>query len=362
MNKKITYYSAVLFFIISAIAFLLIYKDITAKESRISLSISKRITMLKNIQIKIDESIKGIKQTEFPILRYGYSFNKNEKFFVSEIVSAGEKYGIKLKSVKLMKVNKKNKTADFYFKASGYGYPVDIYLFVKYLEYNYKINFKRFYISKNISKNSYVNFSSVLTAYVIDKHEVLKSIIKSRRKISAPEDFGSVDPFLYIIGKKKKNTGLFKAEPANHKKIKKKSGISEIIYKKLAKNSIGIKEYDIKKSDYYNRKGISLFSQNDLKTALVMFKKAVSFNPDNYRALSNAALDGYESKNYMASLRFANRALRLKKLWQINFILGLAYMKLKMFSKAEYNFKRALALNPSDGKIKYYLNISKKLR
>ena len=362
MNKKIAYYFAVTFFIISVFAVFFIYKSITAKENKISFSINKRIAVLKSIQIKIDESIKGIQKTDIPILRYGYSFNKNEKYFISEIISAGRKYRIKLDAVKFIRLNKKNNAADFYFRVAGLGHPDNIYSFVKDLEYNYKINFKKFYIGKNINKNNSVNFSSILATYVISKQETLKSILKSKREIEMPKDFGTINPFLYIVKKKKKTVAKPKVMSANYKKIKKKSSISERIYKKLAKKTTFVKESSIQESNFYNKKGVLSFSQNDFNTALIMFKKAVGFNPDNYRALSNAALDEYEIKNYKESIHYAKKALQYKKLWQINFILGLSYMRLKMFSNAEYSFRKALELNPSDIKIKYYLNISKKIR
>ncbi|MGC8554184.1 MAG: tetratricopeptide repeat protein [Candidatus Acidulodesulfobacterium sp.] len=362
MNKKIAYYFAVMVFIISAFAVFFIYKSITAKENKIGLSINKRIAVLKSIQTKINESIKGIRKTDFPILRYGYSFNKNEKYFMSEIIGAGRKYGIKLDKVQFIKVNKKNNAADFYFSVSGSGHPGDIYYFVKDLEYNYKINFKKFYIDKNINKNNFVSFSSILAAYVISKQEALESILKSKSKIKMPKDLGAINPFLYIVKKKKKAAAKPKAAFLNYEKIKKKSNISERVYKKLAKKTAFIKEPGIQESNFYNKKGVLSFSQNNFSDALIMFKKALRFNPDNYRALSNAALDEYEIKNYKASVYYAKKALEYKKLWQINFILGLSYMRLKMFSDAEYNFRKALELNPSDEKIKYYLNISKKIR
>jgi hypothetical protein len=92
-----------------------------------------------------------------------------------------------------------------------------------------------------------------------------------------------------------------------------------------------------------------------------MFKKAVMLNPDNYMALSNAALDSYEAKNYKESIFYAKKALSKRRMWQINFILGLAYLRSKNFP-SEYNFKEALKLNPSNRRIKYYLNISKNRR
>ena len=339
MNKKIVYYIVVLVFIASSAAVFFIYGNITAKEKKISSSINTKLSKLKNIQINIDKNIKGIKRIELPVLRFGYSFNGNESYFISEIIKAGKKYGIKLSYVKLTGIKKNNNTANFYFKTSGFGTPAYIYSFIKDLEYNYKINLKKIYISKNYVKNDVVSFSSILAVYAISKPEMLSNIAKLKSKIVPPGNFGTINPFVYLIKKKKK-----------------KVVVAENVYKKLAHSSA------MKESGFYNKKGVLFFERNDFDSALSMFKKAVKLNPDNYRALSNAALDEYEIKNYGGSIFYAKKALMYKKLWQIHFILGLSYMRLKMFPNAEYNFKEALELNPSNGKIKYYLNISKNRR
>ncbi len=341
MNKKIIYYIVILVFIASALGVFLVYKTLNTKEKRIDSAISVRLNKLENIQKHIAESIKGIKKIGLPVLRYGYSFNENDSYFISEIVRASKKYGIKLGYVKLIHANKNKNAVVYLFKASGFGKPADIYSFIKTLEYNYKIELKKFYISKNFNKDGHVSFSSLLAVYVINKPEILSGIVKLKANLLPPDNFGMINPFVNVPKAKKILT--------RRKKIK----VAENVYKKLSKES------NIKKSDFYNKKGVSFFEKNNFNKALVMFKKAVMLNPNNYMALSNEALVGYETKNYNESIFYAKKALNQKKLWQTNFILGLAYLRSENFSKAEYNFKEALKLNPSNGQIKYYLNISK---
>ena len=347
MDKKNIYYIAILVFIASVLGVFLIYRTLTAKEKKIGSAISVRLNNLENIQKRIAENIKSIKNIELPVLRYGYSFNENDGYFISEIISASKEYGVKLGYVKLIHINKNKNTAVYLFKVSGSGKPADIYSLIKTLEYNYKIELKKFYISKNFNKEKDVSFSSILAAYVISKPEMLPGIVKLKANLLQPYNFGTINPFVNVP-KTKEAVEKIERKPAKK--------IAENVYRKLSNES------NIKKSDFYNKKGVSFFEKNNLDKALAMFKKAVMLNPDNYMALSNAALDSYETKNYNESIFYARKALNQKKLWQVNFILGLAYLHSENFSEAEHNFKEALKLNPSSGRIKYYLNISKNRR
>ncbi|MHB1546448.1 MAG: tetratricopeptide repeat protein [bacterium] len=348
-KKNIYYYIAILVFIASAVGAFFIYETLYAKEKKISSAISVRLNSLENIQKRIAENVKSIKNIELPVLRYGYSFNENDDYFISEIMSASKKYNVKLGYIKLIRTNKNKNTAVYLFKASGLGKPADIYLFIKALEYNYKIELKKFYISKNFNKENDVSFSSVLAAYVISKPEILHGIVKLKANLLPPDNFGKINPFV-------NSSNVSVKAPAEKIKRKPVKKIAENIYKKLSNES------NIKESDFYNKKGVSFFLKNDLGKALVMFKKAVMLNPGNYMALSNAALDSYKNKNYNESIFYAKKALKIKKLWQINFILGLAYLHSENPSEAKYNFKEALKLDPSNERIKYYLNISNNRR
>jgi len=349
VNKKTVYYIAILVFIASALGVFLIYGTLTAKEKKIDSEINIRLANLKSVQKHIAENIKGIKNIELPVLRYGYSFNENDGYFISEIVKASKKYGIKLRYAKLIRINKNKNTAVYLLKVSGSGKPADIYSLIKTLEYNYKIELKKFYISKNFNEAKDVSFSSLLAAYVINKREILSAATKLKTGLLSPGNFGKIDPF--VNSPEKKET-VEKTEIKPAKKIK----IAESVYKKISNES------NIKKSDFYNKEGVLYFKKNNFGKALEMFKKAAMLNRDNYMALSNAALDSYEAKNYSKSIFYAKKALSKRKMWQINFILGLAYLRIKNFSEAEYNFKEALKLNPSSRRIQYYLNISKNRR
>ncbi|MHB1660538.1 MAG: tetratricopeptide repeat protein [bacterium] len=359
MNRKNIYYIAVLVFIASIFAFFLFYKTITGKEKRIDSEISGRINKLKSVQKNIAENINGIKKIEIPVLRYGYSFNENDNYFISEIVGASKKYSVKLNYVKLINSKKDKNAARYLFKVSGYGKPANIYLFVKTLEYNYKIELKKFFISKKSTKGARASFSSILSVYVIKKSAVLPHYIaKSKNSLNPPDNLGIINPFNNASGTKK---AFRKVRIKPQKKVfairkEQKTAVAVNVYKKLSN------KYKIKGSDFYNKKGVLFFKRNDLGKALAMFKKSIMLNPNNYQALSNAALDNYETGNYNESIFYAKKALNQKKLWQINFILGLDYLHNKNFSKAEYYFEQSSKLNPLNDKIKYYLNIAKNRR
>ena len=269
MDKKNIYYIAILVFIASALGVFLIYRTLTAKEKKIGSAISVRLNNLETVQKHIAENIKSIKNIELPVLRYGYSFNENDGYFISEIISASKKYGVKLGRVKLIHINKNKNTAVYSFKVSGSGKPSDIYSLVKTLEYNYKIELKKFYISKNFNKENDVSFSSLLAAYVISKPEMLPGIVKLKANLSPPYNFGTINPFVNVP-KTKEAVEKIERKPAKK--------IAENVYRKLSNES------NIKKSNFYNKKGVSFFEKNNLSKASAMFKKAVMLNPDNYMA------------------------------------------------------------------------------
>lgn len=353
-KKKIYYYILILVFIASIFSFFLFYKVITNNEKRIDSEIISRINKLKSVQKNIAENINGIKKIEFPILRYRYSFNENYSYFISEIVRASKKYGIKLMDVKLLNAKKNKNTAHYLFKVLGYGKSANIYLFIKTIEYNYKIQLRKFFISKNSNKGKSVYFSSILSVYAMKKSAILPYISKLKKSINQPNNFGTINPFSIPITKKVVKKVVIKP-PKKVIAIRKeqKKIVAVNVYRKLSNN------HKIKDSDFYNKKGVLFFKRNNLKKALAMFKKSIVLNPHNYRALSNAALDNYESGNYNESIFYAKKALNRKKLWQINFILGLNYLRNKNFPEAEYYFEQSLKLNPLNYKIKYYLNIAK---
>jgi tetratricopeptide (TPR) repeat protein len=363
-NRNIKYIIAALVFIVSVAGFIIAYKTLTAKEKKIGHTIRTRLGKLEDVQNHIEENIKSFKKIELPVLRYGYSLNENGSYFISEIIKASKKYGIKIDYVKLISVKKNKNTAVYLFKMKGSGETGDIYAFTKILEYNYKIDLKKFYIGKKLNYGDNVSFSSTAAAYTINKQEILTAAGKQNSVLLPPENFGTINPFVNNPIRKKtaakpKQEPKLKSKPKSETEAlirPKKYKVSENIYKKLSTKT-GVKE-----SDSYNKRGAMLFKENNFNEAMDMFKKAIFLNPDNYRALSNAALESYETKNYKKAIFYAKRALTLKKMWQINFILGLAYFHVENYSEAEYNFKKAEELNSSDRQIRYYLNISKNRR
>ncbi len=364
-NKKFFYYILAIILVASISVFYLFFLNAVKKEKEMNLKIDKKVNYLKIIQKNIAKKISKIKKIEIPTLRYGYSFNENDQYFISKILDESKEYYVKLSYVKL-NYFKKHKNRELYsFKISGYGKPKNIYLFVKTLEYNDKIQLNKFLI-KNETNKDYILFYSDLSVYAIKKTDVLTHILKYKLNLTPPpQTFGIINPFLapaiskkHIKQIKSKKEYLPKISNKKYKKKIKtaKKKISNKIYEKLTYKT------KLTKSNYYNKKGVSFFVQKNYNMAIKMFKKAVALNPSNYQALSNAALDNYEKKDYNNALFYGKKALKQKNIWQINFILGLVYLRNGDFLKARHYFSQSLRLNPSNYKIKYYLNIAEKGR
>lgn len=360
-NKKIFNLILAIILIISIFIFYFFFQNAVKKEKEMNSKIDKKVNHLKIIQKGIAENIGKIKEIGIPSLRYGYSFNKNDQYFISKILNDSKKYYVKLSYVKLSYF-KKHKSREIYsFKISGYGKPKNIYLFIKTLEYNDKIQLNKFLI-KNKTNRDYVSFYSDLSVYAIKKTDVLTHILKYKLNLTPPpQTFGAINPFFAPAVSKKyvkkiKSAGKYPPEVKSKKLKIEKEKISNKAYEKLAYKS------KLKKSDYYNKKGVAFFVREDYGRAFEMFKKAIALNPSNYQALSNAALDNYEKKDYNSALLYGKEALKQKNVWQINFILGLIYLRSGDFSRAKHYFAKSLELNPSNYKIKYYLNIAEKGR
>ncbi len=359
-NKNIIYYIAVSILAASVLLFFLSYGSIIGKEQKIDSKITVKLDKLKKIQKKIGENIKGIRNIGIAGLRYRYSFNEKSGYFISEIARSSKKCGVKLNHIKLIKKNKNKDAVHYIFDMSGYGKTTNIYLFIKSIEFNYKIELNKFRINKGGGVGGEPVFFSVISVYSIKKSAVLRNVSKLKNNVALPGNAGIINPFIDISRVKKTvNKNKFKPQkrkknfPVSRKKMKK---VYEYANKKLSKES------KLKESNFYNKKGVSFFRGNNFSAALPAFKKAIILNPYNYKALSNAALDSYEMKSYDESIFYGKKALNRKNLWQINFILGLAYLHKRNFSEAESYFKQALKLNPSNVNIKYYLNISKNRR
>lgn len=360
-NKKIFNSILAIILVTSIFVFYLFFQNAVEKEKKMNSKIDKKVNRLKIIQKDIAENIGKIKEIGIPSLRYGYSFNENDQYFISKVLNDSKKYYVKLSYIKLNYI-KKHKNRELYsFKISGHGKPKNIYLFIKTLEYNDKIQLNKFLIKNKTSKD-YVSFYSDLSVYAIKKTYVLTDILKYKRNLTPPpQTFGTINPFFApavskIYAKKIESAKKYPPEIKSKKLKIEKEKISNKVYEKLTYKS------KLKKSDYYNKKGVAFFVREDYGRAFEMFKKAIALNPSNYQALSNAALDNYEKKDYNIALLYGKEALRQKNVWQINFILGLIYLRSSDFLKAKHYFTRSLELNPSNYKIKYYLNIAEKGR
>lgn len=354
-KNNLYYYIAGLVLIASVSVFFLLYMAVAGKERKLNSAVSAKVNKLKSVQGNIAKDIGELKDIKITALRYGHSPNKNFGYFVSGIVGASKKYKIKLNYVKLIHIKKSGDINRYSFKIAGHGKPANIYLFIKMLEFNHNIILEKFIITKSRRNTDYASFKSDLSVYAIKKAAVLKSIVKLKSNLTPPpESAGMINPFVYVAP-------VEKSVKKPIKKIEKhiviyKKNVTKSAYKKISHESKS------EESDSYNKKGVLLFLRGNFIGAMVLFKHAIALNPHNYKALSNAALDNYEIKDYNDSIFYAKKALRQKELWQIDFILGLAYLRNKNFSASLYYFKKSSRLNPLNDKIKYYLDIARNKR
>jgi len=353
-KNNIYYYIAGLILVASVFIFFLFYMTVAGRERKLNLAVIGKINKLKTVQGNIAKNIDEVKDIKVTALRYEHSLNENSEYFASGIAGASKKYKIKLNYVKFIRINKSKDINRYSFEIAGHGKPANIYLFIKMLEFNYNIILEKFTITKSRRNTDYASFKSDLFVYAIKKTIVLRSIEKLKgNPVPPPERAGMINPFVYVAPVEKPVKKIGK-----HIVIYKKS-VTKSAYKKI---SIILHESKPEESDAYNKKGVLLFLRGDFNGAMAFFKHAIALNPHNYKALSNAALDNYERKDYNDSIFYAKKALRQKELWQINFILGLAYLRNKNFSASLYYFKKSSRLNPLNDKIKYYLNIARNKR
>ncbi len=365
-NKNFIYFILGALLVVSVSVFFLFSKSIAKKERETGNIINNNAAHLKIVQENIVKNIGKIKKIDVSALRYGYFHNRSASYFISNILRDSKIYHVKLNYIKLKYSEKRKNSGSYSFKISGYGKSRNVYMFVRALEYKDKIQLDKFLV-KSASKGGYVLFYSDLIVHIIRKSYILTHVLKHGRNLNPPPStLGIINPFQIPI-MVKQHTELTKPAikeyplKTSHKKIKSTSDvIKNSIPKKIHKSIT--QESRSEKSDFYNKKGVAFFVQKKYAMALGMFKRAIAQNPSNYRALSNAALDNYEKKDYNGALFYAKRALVIKNAWQINFILGLIYLRDDDFMRARHYFGRSIMLNPSNRKIKYYLDMAEKGR
>lgn len=362
-KKNIGYIIAVLIFAVSVAAFFVIYENISAKEGRINGEISSNLSRISGVQNAISKNIESLNKLEIPLLRYGYSFNENDEFFISDFSGAARRFGIRPKEVKLVSSNKKKYSVSYLFKVAGYGERKNIYLFINYIEEKDKAILKKFKLYMPDGKNLPYSFYSEISVNAIKKSEVIPPI--SKLVPAGPAEsgsFGPVNPFAAIPAEKapvRKSAGVKVTRNQRKEPVFGKAGTSGIPRSHSgAPGHYTAKEINPAQSEVYNKEGVTFFNKKMYGKAYEMFDNAARLNPSNYMALSNAALACYKLKNYGKSIYFGKNALKMKNIWQINFILGVDYLKSGRNSEASAYFKRALKLHPGDKTIAEYLKIA----
>lgn len=350
--------------LLSLIFFYLSYNFFFKKEKQIGNRINNKQLLLKNIKLNINSKETEIGKLNIKPLIFNYFSKKNNYFFISKISKTAINYNLHLYYINYKGLKQYPYGKIYLFNIAGRGNFLNIYNFVKTLEYKYKIVINNFIFTKD-KKNYFLSFYSKLRIYEIKKNYLTVPVDFSfLSKLNPPFIYKkNINPFNFKVLKKKmeltkKIENKQKYKPKQRiakpfKKILKKENNTELAYAvKLSEEH----KIDISKSDKYNKEGIMLFKNNRYNTALNKFKKSISLNPKNYIALSNAALDYYIKKNYNKAKFYIKKAIKLKNnKWQFYFILGLIHIKHNKLLLSNNNFKKAYLLDPKNKKLLYYI-------
>jgi tetratricopeptide (TPR) repeat protein len=364
----------ILIILFSLIFFYLFYNTSANKEKHAITRIHSKELLLKNIKLHIRNKETGLKKINIRHLIFNYFSKENNYFFSSQISRTAINSNLHLSHISYKGLRKYPYGKIYLFSMAGNGNFINIYNFIKALEYRYKIIISNF-ILKNDKKSHFLSFYSKIKIYEIKKNYLVSPVSFSRiNKLNPPFIYQkNINPFNFSANIKKKKIKLAKKMEIQHnftKSLKKlyhkiyiakaiKKANSEALHyafelKKKHKINI-INKY--KKSERYNKDGITLFKNKRYNAALNKFKKSILFNPRNYIALSNTALDYYIKKNYNKAKFYIKKAIKIKNnKWQFYFILGLIHLKYNQLKLSRSNFKKAYWLDPKNKKLLYYIN------
>jgi tetratricopeptide (TPR) repeat protein len=367
----------ILIILFSLIFFYLFYNASVKKEKQAEIRVHSKELLLKDIKVHIKNKKTEIRKINIKSLIFNYFSKENNYFFSSKISKTAINSNLHLNYIHYKGLKKYPYGKIYMFSMAGSGNFISIYNFIKALEYKYRLMITNFML-KDDKKSHFLLFNSKLKIYEIKKDYLASPVSFSQFNKSNP-------PFIYqkksnpfnistninIIKKKKiKLIKKIKTEHNYAKSVKKpcrKVYIAKTIEKAYSKTpyhapelkkKAEIKIIDkYKKSEEYNRKGIRLFKNKRYGAALNNFKKSILFNPRNYIALSNTALDYYIKKNYNKAKFYIKKAIKIKNSkWQFYFILGLIHLKHNQLKLSRINFKKAYRLDPENKKLLYYIN------
>jgi tetratricopeptide (TPR) repeat protein len=103
----------------------------------------------------------------------------------------------------------------------------------------------------------------------------------------------------------------------------------------------------------------SAFKSKDYAKAIIRYKKAVVMDPDQPITWFRLGISFYFSGNILEAIRSYERAFKLEKHYEIAINLGLAYLGIKDYERAEKAFSQALQYDesPKNSKTKGEINL-----
>ena len=363
--------------LLSLVFFYLFYNASVKKEKQAEIRVHSKELLLKNIKLHIKNKKTEIRKLNIKSLIFNYFSKENNYFFSSKISKTAINSNLHLNYIHYKGLKKYPYGKIYLFSMAGSGNFINIYNFIKALEYKYRFMITNFML-KDDTKSHFLSFNSKLKIYEIKKDYLVSPVSfsqfnKSNLSFIYQKNTNPFNISVNINIIKKKKIKLIKKIETEHNSAKsfKKSHQKVYIAKTIEKAHSKTPYYapklnkkpeinivnKYKKSEEYNQEGITLFKNKRYDAALNKFKKSILFNRRNYIALSNTALDYYIKKNYNKAKFYIKKAMKIKNnKWQFYFILGLIHLKRNQLKLSRSNFKKAYRLDPGNSKLLYYIN------
>ncbi len=112
-------------------------------------------------------------------------------------------------------------------------------------------------------------------------------------------------------------------------------------------------------ADAYDQLGLAHFRKGLKKEALEFYDQAIKLNPNKPIAFNNMGIIYFETGNYEKALEVYHKAVELNPRYaDAYYNLGSVYGTLQQFEKAIENFKLCIKYNPSKSQAHYFLGIT----
>lgn len=169
-----------------------------------------------------------------------------------------------------------------------------------------------------------------------EAEDSLKLLLEDIKKLNYPLDF-QAEIYLYLA-----------------ETVFKKKNIMQSI--KYCKKAI---EIEARPHFYYRVGWLYYYKLLDPENAIIFIDKAIELNPNYYESLKLGAYISFNLQQKNKVLKYAIKALNIKKDTQLHIILGQIDLEKNNFKSADKNFESAIELEQDNADAYYYLGSSK---